>query len=150
MKQGFLKAKQVLGIWLGLMGFILLAYNNCGSDMRFQDAPEGSPNASALGNEYNPNRSDDEILADIEETYPEEVEVYRPISDLDSNPELYDVYRCDSTSVYICHFPDNVEAAHTLCVGASAVKSHKKHEATILDGQLQDLSDYLGPCKHAN
>ncbi len=124
-----------------LFATVPLLYNNC-SELKFGSAEEASPlNSSSVGPP-----TDQEI---IDQLPPDEQDIFRPISDIEKDPNLITVYRCSSDSVYICHFPNNTESAHTLCVGLSAVGSHQQHEVQ-LDGSggVLLLSDYLGPCKH--
>jgi hypothetical protein len=87
----------------------------------------------------------------IVETIPEEdLDQPRPVTDLIEDPSLYEVYSCGSggQSVMICHFPENVEAQGTNCVGRSSVNTHFGHTRTydLGDGPKQ-ITDYLGPCR---
>ena len=146
MGKGGRMIKKIFSIVL-MTGLILLTYNNC-SKVAFEEA-ELAP-SSILGTGFEesaPDVTDEDLLQALPE---EEQDIYRPISDLTEDSNLFLVFKCPaSDGVLICHFPGNVESAHTLCVGVNAVKSHQKHEADISEsGELLGLSDYLGPCKH--
>ena len=90
--------------------------------------------------------TDQEIIRSLP---PEEQDIFRPISDLETDPDLLTIFQCATDGVWVCHFPNNTESAHTLCVGLPAVSSHQEHEVEVdASGNVLQLSDYLGPCKH--
>lgn len=94
----------------------------------------------------------DEVVETIVSTLPpDEVENPRPITDLVDHPELYETYKCpDSDGVVICHFPENLEAQGTQCVGRGAVEAHFSHIRTYSSGgESKTIQDYLGPCRIA-
>ncbi len=142
-------------------GFLLLGFNNCG-DVSFKEANDQSSTLNPSGSQSDHHHDhdhhgedeipiSDDMSRDLLDQLPEEErDIYRPISDINNNPELQEIYSCGSNSILICHFPANVESAHSLCVGFNAARSHMSHEAEISDsGELITLSDYLGPCKHS-
>jgi hypothetical protein len=144
-----MKPKVLTILMATLTGLATLAFNNC-SDVEFSDVPadvvQSSPNVP--GSDLS-NQEEQEILDRLP---PEEVLNPRPITDLIDHPELFDLYRCpDSDGVVICHFPDNVEAQHTQCVGRPAVPTHYDHVREYsLDGSAnKTIQDYLGPCRVA-
>ena len=146
--------KKVIAIWTVVLGCALLAFafNNC-SDVDFSDAGapgtrsdlSGEANSSDLGTELNDEEVDD-FLNSLPE---EELDQKRPLTDLEEDPTLYDLYQCsDSGNIVICHFPENVEAQETRCVGEPSVSSHYDHiRFYTVDGQEREIGDYLGPCR---
>lgn len=127
------------GVFIIFAAFPLL-YNNC-SEMKFEDGKVELATVTSYHNSspLNPN-------ADLP---PGEADIYRPISDLENEPDLIAIYRCDTDSVSICHFPNNTDNAHTICIGFAAMDTHRAHEVQLTGvGDVAALSDYLGPCKH--
>lgn len=77
------------------------------------------------------------------------IESPRPVTDLIDNPMLIENYKCpDGGGIVICHFPENVDAQSTQCIGAAAVESHYNHIRTFeKEGKTGTVQDYLGPCR---
>jgi hypothetical protein len=141
--------KIALGTIATLICVVLFAFNNC-SDVSFKE----SDNSSSSVNTTGPSGSgltDQTTQELINRLPPEEVTNPRPITDLITNPELYERYKCpDSDGVVICHFPDNVEAQVTQCVGRPAVDTHYDHVRNYnLGAGDKTIQDYLGPCRVA-
>lgn len=75
-----------------------------------------------------------------------------PLSVAQENPELMDQYPCGKSGVsvecreakvQICHVPPgNPQAAHTLCIGQSAVQAHVGHHIAETGEE-----DFLGKCE---
>ncbi len=82
---------------------------------------------------------------------PGEIDTLRPITDLEKDPTLYTTYKCPtSDGVVICHFPSEVEASATKCVGRPAVSSHYDHVRDYVSPTTnlpKTIGDYLGPCR---
>lgn len=128
-----MKKQYPLGLGMAVIASIMLiAFNNCAEDVAFNDYTLDEDSEQQLLNNI-PN---------------EELEMRRPLSDLESNPELIKIYACGGGGVAICHFPENVESQATQCVGLPSVKTHYDH---IRDYDLgagpKTTSDYLGPCR---
>jgi hypothetical protein len=145
------RAKIFLALF-AISGAILLAFNNC-SEVAFEKgevAASGSPQSPA-GDSGGGGLTPDEIQDIIDTLPPEEIDTPRPISDLENDPTLYDRYKCpDSDGVIICHFPENVEAQVTQCVGRPAVSTHYDHIRNYVKDSLnKTIGDYLGPCRVA-
>ncbi len=137
--------RQTIFILITSLG-LLLTYNNC-SDVGFSQAPVTptgvGENASSLGLN---GLSDDQLLQRLP---PEEQGIYRPVSDLENDPRLAEIYACpDNAGILLCHFPSSLDGEHTLCVGSvNAALTHSGHELSVdANGQVQ--GDYLGPCKN--
>lgn len=132
---------------------LLFGFNNCGSDVQFapiEDAVSQSSTGSGGSDSDVAPATQDQIDQVTSNIPPEDLENPRPITDLLNDPSLFDTYACDSTSVLICHFPNNVEAQGTSCIGRSAVTSHYSHTREyIVDNDVRTISDYLGPCRVA-
>jgi hypothetical protein len=142
------------------LGMAMASFNNC-SDVGFSPAPEdvANLNTNNINNDTNSNinTNNDTSISDqdaqnlIDQIPLDELNNPRPITDLLTDPGLYDRYKCpDSDGVVICHFPDNVEAQVTQCIGRAAAQTHFDHIRTyIKDNVEKQISDYLGPCRIA-
>lgn len=136
-------------ILFGLLSILLLfGFNNCGSEVGFKDIESVEKSGSdALDEDVQPATEEQiaEVVADIPQ---EELDVLRPVSDLENDPSLLELYACDSSSVLICHFPNNVEGQHSTCIGINAVTTHYDHiRQYLVDGETRQIGDYLGPCR---
>ena len=136
-----------------------LMFNNCsegndfssGSDQSQLNSDGTSGNDDTSGTvDGNAGRdlTDDEIDSILNNIPQDEIDNPVPISELESDPTLYDRYSCGSGSVAICHFPNNVDAQGSKCVGQNAISSHYDHIRVYMDGnQSKQIGDYLGPCR---
>jgi hypothetical protein len=141
--------KIAFGTLAALALVTLFAFNNCG-DVSFKDVAK--PTGDTTGASTDGSGLTDQATQDlINRLPPEEVTTPRPITDLITNPELYERYKCpDSDGVVICHFPDNVEAQVTQCIGRPAVDTHYDHVRDYnLGAGDKTIQDYLGPCRVA-
>jgi hypothetical protein len=146
------KTKILAGLALAVV-VTSVGFNNCGK-VSFTKAPAV---VAKLGAIEEPSEDGDGIvLNDVEiqevitQIPPEQLDVIHPVSDLETDPGLYDVYKCGDTSVVICHFPNNVEDSHSTCVGRNAVSTHYDHiRSYVRTGVTKTIGDYLGPCRVA-
>lgn len=151
----------------------LLLFNNCGevkfsptedsmvraleqntdiSEENFSDTNASDPanNTSDVTNTTTTTITDVGTIDTLVNNLPTDVaEAPRPVTDLIDNPTLISNYPCpDGNGVVICHFPENVDAQATQCVGAAAVETHYDHIRNYQkDGQALTVQDYLGPCR---
>jgi hypothetical protein len=141
------KAKVIGSLMVGF-GILAFGFNNC-SKVDFEAMPEKVVAAQTLDDGTVIDQGDVDDL--ITRLPPGEVDTLRPITDLENDPTLFDTYKCpDSDGVVICHFPNEVEASATKCVGRPAVSSHYDHIRTYVSpstNQSKTISDYLGPCR---
>lgn len=151
----------------------LMAFNNC-SDTSFSDSgdvgnsvgsgdgandAQGNGDANGDGSDANSDNSiggmaeRDLTNEELDQVYnnipPEDLANPRPVTDLQEDPSLYDVYACpNNNGVVVCHFPNNVESHATKCIGRSAVTSHYTHyRIYYVDDEERAMGDYLGPCR---
>jgi hypothetical protein len=145
MRSQWLKVSLGLTVVLAL----LLVFNNCGEVEFASTLPDDVVGVQGPSEDNGVDAGAEEEDAVLEELPPEEVAAPRPVEDLLDNPELADLYRCaDGSSVMICHFPENVEAQGTKCVGINALNPHVDHirQYNLGDGD-KTIGDYLGPCR---
>lgn len=139
------KYKAILMVTLLLVP-VLAVFNNCGQAVGFKKATNEIESLDSLSTPLTP-----EELAEVEARIPSvpQNEEPRPVSDLEDDPALYELYKCpNSDGIVICHFPENVQAFSTQCVGRSAVKTHFDHIRQYSVGaELQLIGDYLGVCR---
>lgn len=144
---------RIAGLLMVGFGVLAFGFNNC-SQVDFAQAPEKPVDAASIAEpaaEVGTTLDQTTIEEIIAQLPPEEVDVIRPVTDLDNDPTLYDIYKCpNSDGVVICHFPNEVEASATKCVGRSAVKSHYDHirnYTSATTNEPKTIGDYLGPCR---
>lgn len=144
---------QVAGYLMIGFGVLAFGFNNC-SQVDFAQAPEKPAALATLdgtGGEVGTTLDQPAIDNIIAQLPPGEADTLRPITDLETDPTLYDLYKCpDSDGVVICHFPSEVEAAGTKCVGRPAVPSHYDHIRSYVSAttnEAKTIGDYLGPCR---
>ena len=130
---------------LAIVAPLLLAFNNCG-EVGFKDA--GGVTTEVVGTSLSTEEADAILAALPPAVLTDEP---RAVTDLELDPTLFAVYKCpDSDGVVICHFPENVEAYGTKCIGRAAVSSHYDHIRHYeMDGVSKTIGDYLGPCRTA-
>ncbi len=147
-----------------LTALFVASFNNC-SDVQFspdETTQLSSENRELLAEEgslpeeililesedvYDPTQSDIDFVLDL--ISQDEINMPRPVSDLETDPSLFEIYKCrDGSSVLICHFPDNVEAQGSKCVGRNAASTHYNHIRVYDLGEgVRSATDYLGPCR---
>ncbi len=133
-------------------GLILFAFNNCGSDVQFTDAESDdgvSQSSSGADNLDDEVPATEEQIEDVVVNLTEDdLAVAIPVSELENDPSLFEKYKCDASSILVCHFPENVSNAGENCIGIKAVYSHFDHvREYVKDGEVRSVFDYLGPCR---
>lgn len=133
-----------------IFAFMGMAFTNCGKVefTEYQDTDQvlTTPREDSIVEKINLTMDEFElILAGLPE---QERQNPRPVSDLEAEPKLGEVYDCGDGSVVICHFPDNVEESSTMCIGYKAIPKFSANYRTydLGDGE-KSIVDYLGPCR---
>jgi len=136
------KAKVMASVAVVSLGLVF--FNNC-SDVGFQKTASEAERAASASSFTDLAEEAQDIL---ERVPPEQIDDPVPVSELERDPSLYDLYSCGDSGVMICHFPENVEAQSSNCVGRSAVRTHYDHiRQYIYNGVQKQIGDYLGPCR---
>jgi hypothetical protein len=142
-----LKLSLAIAMLVGALGF---AFTNC-SKVEFAKAQEQLKTTASSTSQDEEPIGNTEATEIINQLPPSETTQPRPVTDLQTDPHLYDIYKCgdNGLKVSLCHFGGDIDSDTSICVGRSAADTHFGHNAsyTDLNGVIQVQPDYLGPCR---
>jgi hypothetical protein len=145
-----MKGTHIAFALVAISAAVLVVFNNC-SGVNFDDAPISVTDAASVDPGTD---SDTDVGSNGDDpgtgTDPNDTPI--PVDELENDPTLYDKFKCSeggvSDGVMVCHFPENVEGQHSMCVGRPSVSTHYDHIRLYnLNGVEKSIGDYLGVCR---